>query len=252
MNRDEAKVILQSYRPNDQDRDDPRFAEALALSERDPELKRWFEEQRAFDTMMQSHLQAIPVPAGLKQKLLARPRIISLEYLWNWRPALAMAASLVLLAGGFAFWWKSRPVNFSVFAQEIASRSWDLCPHCQYETKDLAQVKAWLAGRDAESNFQIPAALHHAQIRGCSVVHWRGHQVPVLCMYEGPRHMHLLVAEELLVSGGPGENQPTLEIAGTIRTASWKSRDKTYVLTGFTVHAFVKKFRQAGHWQLSS
>ena len=40
MDRQQAKQILELYRPGVDDAD-PQFAEALALSRTDPELRRW-------------------------------------------------------------------------------------------------------------------------------------------------------------------------------------------------------------------
>ena len=47
MTTQEAKLILQSYRP-DRDAADPFFAEALECARRDDALKSWFEAQQAF------------------------------------------------------------------------------------------------------------------------------------------------------------------------------------------------------------
>src|SRR4029079_15043537 len=47
MNTQQAKEILSLYRPGTADAEDPSFAEALRLCERDPELERWFSEHCA-------------------------------------------------------------------------------------------------------------------------------------------------------------------------------------------------------------
>ena len=66
MDNREAKFILNAYRPNGQDADDPRFSEALEQVRRDPMLERWFSESIAFDTVMTEKLRAIEVPPDLR------------------------------------------------------------------------------------------------------------------------------------------------------------------------------------------
>jgi hypothetical protein len=74
MNRDEAKLILQSYRPGGQDAADPHFAEALALAKTDPELAAWFAAEQKFDACVSGGLQQVRVPAELKKEILARQK----------------------------------------------------------------------------------------------------------------------------------------------------------------------------------
>ena len=76
MNNVEAKLMLRACRPGGRDAADPCFAEALAQVERDLELQQWFANEQAFDLRMRDKLQAaVPVPAGLKARLLAQRKI---------------------------------------------------------------------------------------------------------------------------------------------------------------------------------
>ena len=74
MNRTEARDALLLYRPGTVDAADPRIAEALKWVARDPELKRWFDQHRAFQEAMRTKFRNIEVPAGLKDSLLNRRR----------------------------------------------------------------------------------------------------------------------------------------------------------------------------------
>ena len=60
MTEQEARLILQSYRPGGEDKDDPQFAEALREAERNPELARWLAEEQAFDCAMAAQLASAP------------------------------------------------------------------------------------------------------------------------------------------------------------------------------------------------
>jgi hypothetical protein len=254
MNREEAKLLLQSYRPNEQDREDTTFREALALLERDPQLKEWFERQQAFDAAMASHLQAIPIPAQLKRNILAQPKPPAF---WPAsRQAWALAAAMLLLlaiAGGT--WWHSRPPTFAAFCSDVTEQSWNHAPHLEFVSKDLRQIRGWLADNQAANDFHVPASLAKARVRGCNIVHYRGQKVPVLCLLEEGKHMHLIISDTVTFADGPGENQPELIDVGQIRTAGWKHKDTTYVLNSLErkkfMENFVKRFRHSGQWNLT-
>jgi hypothetical protein len=65
MTNDTAKLVLHSYRPNDVDARDPRFRAALDQAAHDPDLARWFNQQRIFDTFIANRLAEIRPPADL-------------------------------------------------------------------------------------------------------------------------------------------------------------------------------------------
>ena len=71
MNRHEAKRQLEVFRPGGADARDPCFAEALKQLEHDPELARWFNEQRRFDAVMAEGVKAVATPADLKAAILS-------------------------------------------------------------------------------------------------------------------------------------------------------------------------------------
>ena len=71
MHEQEARLILQAYRPGGQDQNDPHFAEALQETVRNSELGRWFAEEQAFDQAIAAHLEKMPAPFGLKTRILA-------------------------------------------------------------------------------------------------------------------------------------------------------------------------------------
>jgi hypothetical protein len=96
MNSQEAKTILEMYRPGHGNVADPRLAEALEQVRRDRGLGRWFEEQRAFDGLMAGSVKSIPVPADLKASLLASRKIVRLPLWRDGRARAAMAAVILI------------------------------------------------------------------------------------------------------------------------------------------------------------
>ena len=95
MDKAQAKEILLSYRPGRDDTLDPQIAEALRLLDQDPELARWFVEQQRADEVIRARLRAAPVPADLKQRILAEQKIVRPDFAWR-RPVLIAAAAVVM------------------------------------------------------------------------------------------------------------------------------------------------------------
>ena len=98
MNNQEAKLILQAYHPGGRDASDPLFAEALEQARRDPELQKWFADEQALDSRIQSKLRtAVLVPRDLKSNLLAL-RKINRPVPWWFQPMKLAAAAAVVSA----------------------------------------------------------------------------------------------------------------------------------------------------------
>ena len=74
MDNEQAKLILQAYRPGGEDAEDPFFSEALDRARLDPELAKWFAEQRAFDEAMRKALQTRIPPVGCGIQSCSRKR----------------------------------------------------------------------------------------------------------------------------------------------------------------------------------
>src|SRR5437763_1433721 len=71
MDRQQAKEILQLYRPWVPDREDPDMAEAIELSKHDPELARWLEEHCALQESIRAKFSETAVPEGLMEQILS-------------------------------------------------------------------------------------------------------------------------------------------------------------------------------------
>src|SRR6266404_463381 len=158
MNNQEAKLILQAYRPGGEDASDPLFAEALEQARRDPELQKWLAEQTSLEARLQARLQtAIPVPRGLKSDLLAL-RKISRPAPWWFQPVkLAAAAVAMLLLGlGVFFLFPHPQTQLASFRETMARYSAQEHGHIVFESHDLVEIRQWLQGRGIEINFDLP------------------------------------------------------------------------------------------------
>jgi hypothetical protein len=70
MDKEQARFILRSFRPDGADSSDPGFAEALALAVQDRELGEWLAAQRAFDADFARVLGTAPIPEMLREDIL--------------------------------------------------------------------------------------------------------------------------------------------------------------------------------------
>jgi hypothetical protein len=71
MDKEQAKFILQSFRPDGADASDADFAEALQLAAEDRELGEWLAKERATDAAFAAALCELEIPEDLRQHILA-------------------------------------------------------------------------------------------------------------------------------------------------------------------------------------
>jgi hypothetical protein len=70
MDRETARFILRSFRPDGADAADPDFAAALAVAAADRELGEWLAHERAADAAFSEALGRIGLPEGLHSEIL--------------------------------------------------------------------------------------------------------------------------------------------------------------------------------------
>jgi hypothetical protein len=250
MTRDEAKEILSAYRHGTDDEKDPLIAEALALARTDPNLSAWLAESLAFDQAVRTELAQMTAPADLHQSILARRKVVRPVPWWNPRLGagqMAAAAAVLIAITLSVVWFVRKPVSFAEFRRDIADQSWGPSPHVEAKAADLNDVREFLAANRVATNFAVPAVLAQSKVRGCTLMHWRGHKVPVLCFNSEGKHLHLIVVDRTLFPDAPTET-PETDKWQAWRTASWSKDEHSYVLTGLSTPAFVKKFRKDKRW----
>jgi hypothetical protein len=94
MTTSEAKEKLLLYR-GPIDNADPQFQEALAHTQRDPELAEWLQEQTNCYNSIRAKLRGIEPPIGLPEKIV-RGRPIAFPR--DWSRVLQLAAAVVISA----------------------------------------------------------------------------------------------------------------------------------------------------------
>lgn len=238
MNNQEAKLILQAYRPGGEDASDPLFAEALEQARLDPELQKWLAEENALEARLQARLEAaIPVPRRLKSDLLALQKISRQSPWWSWwfHPMkLAPATAVVLLLGLAAlFLFPQKQAQLASFQATMAHYSAQEQGHVTFESHDLAKIQQWLQGRGIETKFELPTVLHRGIPQGCRLVNWNGHEATMVCfMLDNGEHMDLFVMDHANLPDFPVNGAPQYAKADGLMTATWSDGGKIYLLTG--------------------
>lgn len=233
MNSQEAKLILQAYRPGGQDAADPMFAEALALAQRDPELQKWFAQEQVLDSLVQTRLQkAVPIPFGLKTRLLAQRKTVRPTPWWRAPFWLVTAAAILILMAGLAVVWlkpSNRP-QFAELRQTMIQNSLQMENHVIHMAPDMAQIQSWLKSQKAPADFAMPASLHDAMLRGCKVLDWHGQKVTMICLGAGGKHVDLFVIDCTRFRDFQPSETAQFARADGVTTAVWCNGDKTFLL----------------------
>ncbi len=231
MTEEEARLILESYRPGTGDESDPQFAAALREAERNPQLARWLAEEQAFDRAVAAKLAALPEPLGLKTRILAHgaparaPR-------WSLAAALAAIAALLFLGAQVVSLFRAGgagPTHATDYAREMVSFI-RLDPALDVTSHDLGSITAWLAKNERPPG-NIPAPLVDLQPLGCRILSFRGHDVTLICFRRangGLAHL-LLVDRAALPEMRPGQ-PPRFARMGDWSTGCWAEGQRVYLV----------------------
>ncbi len=253
MNSQTAKKILALYRPGTADAEDAYFSEARQLCERDPGLKRWFDEHCAQYAALRSRFRQVPVPEGLKEQILAERKVHTTP-LWR-RPSIvlaAAAAAMAVLTGlVWSLWLSPREaaedLTYTGFRNRmvsIALRGYEM----ESLTHDPEQVRAFLARNRAPSDYAIRAPLQKATLVGCATENWQGAKVSMICFASNKllppaqTDLWLFVVDRTAVSNPPASEVPLLAKVNRATTATWTHGDKTYILVADGDETFLRQY----------
>ncbi len=232
MNNDEAKFILSAYRPDGADATDPRFTEAIAQSERDPELAEWFQQERRFDAAVSAAVAAIALPAGLRARILAGAEVSRPHTSSTARTLLALAAVLLLCAALAGVWLK-RGSGLDRWQRDALA----IIPQLGTETlgfdledDDPAALRRYLAAKNSPAPASMPAALSSMASLGCKTIASHGNAVSIMCFKMGTGgYIHLVVTEEKGLAHPPPA-QPRFRQEDGWETASWSAQGHSHML----------------------
>jgi len=244
VNREEAKRILELYRPGTADARDPEIASALDQERGDAELQRWFEQHCALQRTLRRKFRDLPVSAGLKASILAQRKIVRPEVWWRNPVWLAAAAAIVLLAGVASVWFRPRgPDRFTEYRARMVSTALRVGTYqMSIVTNDMAPVRQFMAARGAPADYRLTRGLGELSLTGGDSLRWRGHPVSMVCFDRGDKQMLYLFVLPRTALKDPPPSVPELAKVNKLLTASWTEGDKAYLLAGPEEADFSRKY----------
>ena len=230
------------YRSDQLDDADPQFAEALEQTKRDPELRSWFEQHRAFQQALREKFERLPVPPDLKEKILAQNKIVRPTVWWGKTAWLAAAAGIVLAVGWAAFWSKPQPHDrFADYRRRMvrtALRDYRM----DLVTNNLNQIRLFMKTNGAPADYVLSKSLEHLSATGGGLIPWRDNRVAMVCFDRGDKQMlFLFVIARSAIRDAPPENPEWVKI-NDLMTAGWSQEDKTYLLAGPETPESLRKY----------
>ena len=243
MTNDEAKFMLQGYRPNGQDADNEAFGPALAQAARDPMLHEWFEREQAFDAVIVGKLREIPVPAGLRDSILAGTKLSSpvatTKRAWwrqPWGIALAAAAAAALLLTGAT----TRPGQAIAVVSGLRSilrvAKLDATgEHPAHGKKAylLGEVGEWLENPNTQLGAEtFPGNLADLKLDGCRTIDIAGREVLEICFRRDTGWYHVYLAPRESFEDGSLQGGPLFQQQGQFASATWADDKFVYLVTG--------------------
>lgn len=250
MTNDQAKQILQLYRPGSADAVDPAFAEALEACEHDAELKQWFSNHCALYAAIRSKLKKIPVPEGLKEQIIAERQVHRTPV---WQKAIltagAVAVAVVAIMVINPYIGPSEPHDFATYRStmgRIAEGGYGM----EMNNSDLDAIRTYLAQKKAIADYVLPENLKkNAKAMGCVTTTWQDKPVAMVCFQTDravdpahPSDLWLFVSENTIASDAPQASTPKLEKSNDLITANWTVGNRTYVLATRGDAQFLSKY----------
>ncbi len=238
MDKQEAKLLLHSYRPDGRDASDPAFAEALALAGQDAELGRWLEGECELDKVIGQRLREFPVPPDLRQAVIAgqrsQRRISKPAFVWWRSPSLAWAAAIVLVfvAAYFVRDDSDSSVALAAYRESMTANLRSGFVFDQHHERP-EKLTEWLAEHGGMANLSVPASLRATSALGCKLFEFEGMKSALICFSLADQQVvHLFV-----VDGGRFRPQDFEAAAAALRcndydTFAWREQDRVFLLAG--------------------
>jgi hypothetical protein len=238
---EKAKQVLLLFRSERDLEQDPELQEAYRLAQKEPELARWFEQHRHFQTAMRQKFRQIKAPEALKAELLAGDKIV--RPVWPARQVWLAAAAAVVIFIGVALLlpWRTVPDRFADYRERMvgtALREYRM----DLLTGDVAQLRQFAAAHGTPADFVVPNGLTKLQLTGGGELRWRSNPVTMICYDRGDKQMLFLFVLKKTALKDPPPSAPVLTKVHDLPAASWTQGDNTYVLAGPDEKNFLGKY----------
>lgn len=247
MTSDEAKFILSAAQLDELDASDTETAEAIALTQRDPELKAWYEDLRQFDDAVRQQLLTVEPPAELQSEILAGIRVTR-QRIWRRRPILSsllgVAAAAMICVVGWLLLSTSSTGDADDLRLAMLSEieSLDRLDHVSDDPRELTE---WLNRNHVPVEFNIPDQAGDRKLAGCKILSWRRSRATLICFESaadrGAAGFHLVVVEAKTMSD-LADGELRLLPDDDWSTAAWREGDLVYFIAARGHHGDPRKF----------
>ncbi len=201
MTNEAAKFVLNTYRPNGADAQDPTFRAALDQAARDPDLAAWFKEQRSFDSLLAAKLTEIQPPPNLYSAIVAGMDPRSPIRRFAMGPILALAAVIVLSGIILLPMYMEHQTKTELIRQyqkaNLTMLSSPGFPQLDLVTNDFSRTQEYLAHMKAPIIPHLPGALLGLPTAGCKAFYWNNQELSLTCFrLPSGELLHVFVIDE--------------------------------------------------------
>lgn len=231
MNEEKAKFILSSGIPRELDADQEGIQEALDTAASNPKIAEWMVKQQEATDAIHAKLNEVPVPPGLKDRILAGEAVSRSRRGWSRRSIPAMAAALAVLLGISVLQFLPRSAaGERSFAGLRADMSEFLSGYFRLEmqSKHLERLQAHLADKHEFTNYTVPGALARNTSVGCRTIEWHDGEVALICFSVEGELVHLMILPKEHLPVPPTGLGPVQE--GEWATTSWQDDENVYLV----------------------
>lgn len=240
MNHSEARELLEIVSLLPAEDHTAEMREAIALAERDPELKAWLAQQNTFDAQIADTLAEIEPPAGLRSRIIhamerehqARRRIKPQRW-------LAIAATLAFFFGATGLFlnrsvadWKTE--TLATIAQVDGGK----LPLDKW-SGDVALLRNWLASENSPTASALPRGMSIMEALGCKIVRIEGKPASIICfaLPGTTDEAHLAV----LQADGATASLPVFESRDGWQMVTWNENGRKLMLASRAPEAALRK-----------
>lgn len=248
MDEQKAKFILSAGTPRPEDADQEAFRDAAELAETSPELRRWKDDQQRLSDALHRRLNEVPVPAGLRSRILAGESVSRVQSRWRRSSLLALAAALVALLGIVV--WQLLPFTAHSGEKTFAALRADMSDfltgpfRLELQSTRLDRLQAHLADKHQFIDYAVPAGLHNRTGVGCRVIDWRGSRVALICFSVDGELVHLMVLPKGQLM------EPSVDLGthqqGEWVTTGWEDSRNVYLVATKGSEAFLDELLKSG------
>jgi hypothetical protein len=231
MTHEEAKFILQSYRPDGSDAGDESFAAALKLAQEDAALGRWFERQQSFDRAIAAKLREIQAPAELRAAILAGgPARGRARAPWWQQPRwLAMAAGIVVLLSAALLLRSGRAQDRTSFLAFVVNDARHSETHGG-SGEPTGELQARLNQPTTRLGGALATNFENLRATGCRTVSFKGRDVLEVCFNRNGEWFHCYIVRQADFPSMPSLAEPVISQLDQVDVATWSDSSHVYMV----------------------